>query len=353
VSAVAFADIKTRVQIQRGNNPAHETVHFAKGQRLRVETPNAPLVVLTQCDQKKRYLLNPYNKTFMVTDFNDLESEFEQRASESTQPGKCGGTVHVKQQITDLNDLATIDGVTARHLKIVATFTPDPGSCRANTSTSINDGWYADLGQSTGCRVDEGMVGITGPTYAGGDKYVREGDRLEPNLVPLRTVAQQLFTNQAPADALRNAVKHEVTELSLAPLDDSLFDIPAGFREVHTRGELMQMQPAGPPQVASTDAVGGKIYKVGPGITAPRAIYSPEPEYTDAARKANVNGTVVTSLIVGPDGRVRTVSVSRSLRPDLDEQALRAIRTWVFEPARLAGEPVAVQLQVEATFRLY
>src|SRR5262249_22625055 len=155
------------------------------------------------------------------------------------------------QTVTDLNDPATIDGVPARHLKIVATFTAEPGACRNGPSTSINDGWYADLGQSTGCRIEEGLTGITGPTFAGGDKYVRQGDRLAPALIPLRTISEQLFATQPASDPTRNAVKHEVTDISTAPLDDSLFEIPPGFRLVKTRAELMQTAPAGPTQPVS------------------------------------------------------------------------------------------------------
>jgi TonB family protein len=98
---------------------------------------------------------------------------------------------------------------------------------------------------------------------------------------------------------------------------------------------------------------GGGAYRVGGGITAPRAIYAPDPEFSEEARKAKYQGTVILWVVVGPDGRVHEVRVQRSLGMGLDERAAQTIRTWRFDPARRNGVPVAVQVNVEVNFRLY
>src|SRR5690348_2050521 len=59
--------------------------------------------------------------------------------------------------------------------------------------------------------------------------------------------------------------------------------------------------------------IGGGVYNVGGGVSAPRTIFSPDPEYSDEARKAKYQGTVVLWVIVGPDGRTRDIRVQRSL----------------------------------------
>jgi TonB family protein len=92
---------------------------------------------------------------------------------------------------------------------------------------------------------------------------------------------------------------------------------------------------------------------VGGGVSAPRAIYDPEPEYSEEARKAKYQGTVVLWVVVGPDGRVRDMRVSRTLGMGLDEKAIDAVRQWRFEPARKNGQPVPVQVSIEVNFRLY
>jgi TonB family protein len=98
---------------------------------------------------------------------------------------------------------------------------------------------------------------------------------------------------------------------------------------------------------------GGGVYRVGNGVTAPRAIYDPEPAYSDEARKAKVQGVVVLSTIVGTDGRPRDLKVARALGMGLDNKAIDAVRNWRFEPAMKDGHPVAVQVYVEVNFHLY
>jgi TonB family protein len=58
-------------------------------------------------------------------------------------------------------------------------------------------------------------------------------------------------------------------------------------------------------------------------------------------------------MIVTPDGRTHDVRVARTAGMGLDEKAIEAVRTWRFEPARKDGQPVAVQISVEVSFRLY
>jgi TonB family protein len=99
--------------------------------------------------------------------------------------------------------------------------------------------------------------------------------------------------------------------------------------------------------------IGGGIFRVGGGVSAPRALDTPDPEYSEEARKAKFQGTCVLWLIVGPDGKPRDVKVSRALGMGLDEKAIEAVRLWKFEPAMKDGKPVAVQINVEVNFRLY
>jgi TonB family protein len=99
--------------------------------------------------------------------------------------------------------------------------------------------------------------------------------------------------------------------------------------------------------------IGGGAYRVGGGVSAPRALYAPDPEYSEEARKAKWQGTVVLWVVIGPDGKPRDVRVQRSLGMGLDEKAIEAVRTWKFEPAKKDGQPVAVQVNVEVNFRLY
>jgi len=98
---------------------------------------------------------------------------------------------------------------------------------------------------------------------------------------------------------------------------------------------------------------GGGVFRVGGGVSAPKEIYAPEPEYSEEARKVKHMGTVVLQLVVGSDGNPRDIRVVRTLGLGLDEKAIEAVRKWRFEPARKDGKPVAALVSVEVDFHLY
>jgi periplasmic protein TonB len=95
------------------------------------------------------------------------------------------------------------------------------------------------------------------------------------------------------------------------------------------------------------------VYKVGNGVTPPKGIYMPNPQYSEKGRKKKINGTVLVTIIVNADGTVRDAKVTRGLERSLDQQAIVAVSKWKFEPATKDGKPVAVHVPVEVDFRLY
>ena len=77
-----------------------------------------------------------------------------------------------------------------------------------------------------------------------------------------------------------------------------------------------------------------------------------EPEYTEEARQARIQGTVVIDVVVEPDGTVTVLGVVKSLNPGLDQRAIEAVSRWRFRPATRDGQPVKVSADVEVNFRL-
>jgi periplasmic protein TonB len=99
--------------------------------------------------------------------------------------------------------------------------------------------------------------------------------------------------------------------------------------------------------------IGGGPYRVGGGVSAPKPLFTPDPEYSEEARKAKYQGVVVLWVVIGPDGHAHEIRIARPLGMGLDEKAVEAVRTWRFEPARMGGQAVAVAMNVEVSFRLY
>lgn len=88
-------------------------------------------------------------------------------------------------------------------------------------------------------------------------------------------------------------------------------------------------------------------------FSAPVPIYKPDPEYSEEARNAGLEGMVVLQAIVDSTGRVRDIRVVRSLGLGLDEKAIEALNKWKFRPGHRRGEPdqpVAVRATFEMNF---
>jgi TonB family protein len=98
---------------------------------------------------------------------------------------------------------------------------------------------------------------------------------------------------------------------------------------------------------------GGGPFSVGGGVSAPIPIYKPEPAYSEEARKAKYQGTVVLWIVVDVQGNVTDARVVRPLGLGLDEKAVETVRTWKFKPAMRNMVPVPVRVIVEVTFRLF
>jgi len=98
---------------------------------------------------------------------------------------------------------------------------------------------------------------------------------------------------------------------------------------------------------------GGGVYRPGRGVTPPRPIYSPDPEFSEEARKAKYQGTCTLMIVVSTDGKPTNIRVVNSLGMGLDEKAIETVRTWRFEPGQKDGHPVNVEMAVEVDFHLY
>ena len=97
---------------------------------------------------------------------------------------------------------------------------------------------------------------------------------------------------------------------------------------------------------------GGGLYSIGGVVSAPVPIFKPEPEYSEEARKAKWQGTVLLSMVVDEKGHPSNIRVVRSLGLGLDQKAIEAVERWLFKPGVKDGKPVAVQANIEINFRL-
>jgi TonB family protein len=86
--------------------------------------------------------------------------------------------------------------------------------------------------------------------------------------------------------------------------------------------------------------------------SAPKIIRGMSAEYPDSLAARGIEGPILCDLLVSEKGTVDSAAIVRGLRPELDSSALRAVRTFVFSPALLHGNPVPVLLRYEYRFSL-
>jgi TonB family protein len=84
----------------------------------------------------------------------------------------------------------------------------------------------------------------------------------------------------------------------------------------------------------------------------PAVVSKCQPRYTDLARQADIQGTVVLYVEITPEGRVNNVKVLHPLGMGLDESAVDGVKHWRFKPGEKYGTPVTVQATIEVNFRL-
>jgi TonB family protein len=105
--------------------------------------------------------------------------------------------------------------------------------------------------------------------------------------------------------------------------------------------------PEGPP----SDGRAGAMPLSG-NIAPPVKIFSPQPLYTEDARRAGIQGVVILEAVVDAEGTVRNVKILKGLPMGLDQSAVDAVMTWKYEPATLNGEPVPVYFTFTISFSL-
>jgi hypothetical protein len=116
--------------------------------------------------------------------------------------------------------------------------------------------------------------------------------------------------------------------------------------------------------------IDGPVRKIGGGVSAPRLLYSVEPQYSEEARSAKLSGKVLVNILVGTNSIPTHVHAINFTREDisghqivnprkpirdlgLDEKAVEAVKQYKFKPPMENGKPVLVELNVEVKFEIF
>ena len=149
------------------------------------------------------------------------------------------------------------------------------------------------------------------------------------------------------------AYESPTIEVNVAQMGDPSSKLPAGALGANGSNGIGEYGGsrgigdgnAGKPGISGTARIGHKI-------TPPQLIYKVEPEFSEAARKAKYQGTVVLAIEVDAAGHPRNLRVLEQLGLGLDEKAIEAVSQWRFRPGSENGKPIVTSATVEVSFRL-
>lgn len=292
-------------------------------------------------------------------------------AQKQRQPGQSGKDTDVASQILPSLFGKTWAGYPVRRINFVLS-----AALHGVMALLIGTGFFMvksyvpriDRGTSVTVRLEPYAVPIgSRPSHGGGSGGAAEKTPASKGVAP-RAAREQL----TPPIVMRNNVQPKLAADAtvLAPPDlsfaktrqigDPLSDLAAASNGPGVSGGMggnfgTGVGGEGGPGRGTGSGGGccGDLYGIGNGVSMPRPIYSPEPEFSEEARRAKYQGEVILLATIGADGRPRNLTVVRSLGMGLDEKALETVRTWKFEPAKKDGRPVAVQMNIILNFNLF
>jgi TonB family protein len=198
-------------------------------------------------------------------------------------------------------------------------------------------------------------------------KAEREGVRKASSPLPARQLSPPLRPQPKPPDPPKPLdTKPIIAPIATSPADTKNTDgllakVPeappshgSGTGGGVGSGAGTGLGPGDGPGVGdgSGGGTGGGPYRPGSGVEPPRLLREVRANYTDEARRANIEGEVELEIVVRSNGTVGDIRVLRGLGGGLNERAVDAVRQWRFAPARLKGSPVDVIVEVSVEFRL-
>ena len=172
--------------------------------------------------------------------------------------------------------------------------------------------------------------------------------RIAPRTAPNTGLAIGATTTQTVGVGITTT--STTTSTSTAAAAD---DVARRYEALRQAGIVPPSQPrdgAVPAPAAAAAAVGA--YPARDGVTSPIPTYKIDPQYSEEARKAKWQGSVLISTVIDETGKPQDLKVVRPLGLGLDEKAIEAVSQWRFQPGTKDGAPVRVAAQIEVTFRL-
>lgn len=163
----------------------------------------------------------------------------------------------------------------------------------------------------------------------------------------------QIDTAATPDAVVAERIKSALFVSSPAELASAVPDYWRGYFERENDPPEADAKRPTDGEVVEVLADGTEVRTIGGAVKPARVIQAKDPVYPEIAKKLRYQGVSVVGGVLGTDGRFTQLRVVRALGLGLDDEAIRVVKTWTFHLATLNGVPVAVQVNVEVSFRLF
>ena len=250
LSHTAFADLKGTNRMTIAGQSFTSTVLIRQG-KIREEAgtlPGMSSITIQDCTGHRVVQLNDRARTYLVTAIASSEASSPADGSQATT-----GTVTLNVNEQDTGERKQVFGFTARHVN--GTVTAEGGSASCNGTFHVaTDGWYVDLPEIQGCVSPDRQILRSQMQREGcNSRIVLKASGVDKLGYPV------ILDTTLEAKGSAVTVHQETADLVTATLDPSLFEVPAGYRQVQTYQELMNVGPTNTP-IASAQQSGGQNF---------------------------------------------------------------------------------------------
>ncbi len=230
-----FANIKVKSKQTMSGQASYENTTYIKGKRQRAETMGGAMVSITQCDLRRAVQLNPATKTFIVSEFGEIEPVNNAAVKTANQPVTRGGKVISTITVKDTGERKQMFGYTARRLLMTMETDSTPEACSKTKSKMQTDGWYIDFDFAFDCGEQQAYQ-PTPKVQNGGcqDKYEMKTIGTAKRGYPV--YEKMTFFDESGKETM--SMVNEVVELSKATLDAALFEVPADYKQVEDASQM-------------------------------------------------------------------------------------------------------------------
>ena len=269
LSAVASADTKVKSR-QTSGGQTYENTAYIKGKRQRSEMSNGQMIMIQQCDLRRNIQIMPQVKAYIIQRYDEPATSTAASTAPSGAPAgtvKRGGVVTSTVTTKDTGERKQMFGYTARPIITTMVMTSSPDACSQNNSKMEIDGWYIDAAFALDCDMSGAYKNYRPPTTGGcSDRYETKTIGLAKKGYPVWEKTTMFGPNGAESFSSIN----EVVEFSQATLEQSLFEIPEGYREVNDFASAFSANMNTGDTTSSTSSSGGMSLPANP-TTPPTA----------------------------------------------------------------------------------